>query len=79
MSKEKWYRIAKHNGQARYGYGTYEDAVKYTDLLDGKEGNDVDCYQVTELDNQDLIDDLESGDNTSGFDIADEIAWMEGD
>jgi hypothetical protein len=41
---EDWWYIAKRSGDGVYGYGSEHEAVEYRNLLDEREGREVDCW-----------------------------------
>jgi len=70
--EERWWKISKYNSQPYYGYGTEAQAQEYARLLDEREHNDVDCYQISECTSE-KIEALEDEANTEGSNLEDEI------
>lgn len=71
MSTETWFAFRAYNSQAIYGFGTPEEADRYTNILnENREINVYSAHALTAAQAAELR--LEDGDE--GFNLADELA-----
>src|SRR6478672_7904493 len=70
-----WYRFAAHNEQARYGFGTPEEAEEYCDIL--SEGREINLFQAYRLKDNEGFN-LRLSQNSEAFDLDDALATHKG-
>lgn len=66
----KWWCIASPNETAEYGYGTQKEALAYAAMMDREDGRQVNCREVSEVDDEESRE-LDASDE--GFELSD---WL---
>lgn len=68
---EQWFAFTAYNSQALYGFGTQDEADRYCDLINSD--REINVYAAEAIEDADRVAALESGDDQTGFAIADEL------
>lgn len=70
----RWFAFRAWNSQEIYGYGTPDEADRYTDHLNA--GREINLYAAEPVSDEDA-EELELEDNTEAFDLADALRELE--